>query len=593
MIVIGLFFNFSCSPDSNKPDNPETIGIMLNNPSIISNSSIELSWNSEDNYQYYEIYYGESSQDYNVSLSNISGKTYTINNLNTDVSYYFVIKGIQSDGSEITSNEINISTDNYYMKTYSPSNVQDNPYYRSSRLIYNSKNDKEPSGTVIIGNVTHITADHDFYIQKLDIYGNVLWTKTYSGSGNETKYDEIESIEQTFDSSGNPNGFIATGDTSNYGVGQSDLFVIKIDIDGNILWEKTYGGIKDERGKSVKQVFNNDQTTNGYIVGGITYSFISYSNSASYWIIRLDESGNVIWEKTYNNDGAAIWHSPMNIILNKDSSGNTDSYVIGGRIYFSPLQTCAISIIKIDLNGNILWEKNFGNNTSGQDFNNIEQIMDKNIPSGYILSGSTTSVPGSSDYTDILIIKLDNDGNQVWQKAYIAYDDWDGISINDHGGSIKPVISNDESNNGFIFVGHTESFDRVSYSSLYGWYDNMVLKLNADGDIEWSRCYGQLHAIEFSYTDIFQTYKDNNFNGYIFGTTSVSSHPRLVKIDNNGKIPGYSDDYIRETEGLFIYNIDIVCNSLSNFVVNANSETVTNISLTVEDTVATPNIQIW
>jgi len=128
----------------------------------------------------------------------------------------------------------------------------------------------------------------DFWVLKLDADGNVSWQKTYGGSS----YDHAESIQQTADG-----GYIVAGRTNSFGAGNYDLLVLKLDASGNVLWQKTYGGEQMDGAFSVQQTSDG-----GYIIGGMTESFNVESGDA--WVLKLDGNGNVQWQKTYGGNRA-------------------------------------------------------------------------------------------------------------------------------------------------------------------------------------------------------------------------------------------------------------------------------------------------
>jgi len=99
----------------------------------------------------------------------------------------------------------------------------------------------------------------DVYLIRTDEFGDTLWTRLYGGANDDAAYD----MQQTADS-----GFVLTGYTSSYGLGSSDIYIIKTDLNGDTIWTKYYGGNGSETGYSIQQT--ND---NGYIIAGSTLSF--------------------------------------------------------------------------------------------------------------------------------------------------------------------------------------------------------------------------------------------------------------------------------------------------------------------------------
>jgi len=243
-----------------------------------------------------------------------------------------------------------------------------------------------------------------------------VWQKTFGGSYDDGAY----SIQQT-----KYGGYIVAGLTNSFGAGNYDVYIIKLNGNGNKVWEKTYGGSNNDEAFSIQQTKDG-----GYIVAGWTNSF--GAGDWDVYIIKLNGNGNKVWEKTYggsNNDEA------FSIQQTNDGgyivAGWTNSFGAGGWI-------ADVYIIKLDGNGNKVWEKTYG----GSDYDgaySIEQTKD----GGYIVAGLTNSF-GAGDW-DVYIIKLDGNGNKVWEKTYGGSNDDGVISIQqttDGGyGTVLPHIS--------------------------------------------------------------------------------------------------------------------------------------------------------
>jgi len=120
-------------------------------------------------------------------------------------------------------------------------------------------------------------------VLKLDANGNIQWQKTFGGKDDEWATD----IQQTTDG-----GYIVTGWTRSFGAGRKDMWVLKLDANGNIQWQKTFGGRGDDAGEAVQQTADG-----GYIVvGGFSFLGVSWRDM---WVLKLDANGNVQWQKIY------------------------------------------------------------------------------------------------------------------------------------------------------------------------------------------------------------------------------------------------------------------------------------------------------
>ncbi len=271
------------------------------------------------------------------------------------------------------------------------------------------------------------------YIIKLDTNGNKIWEKTHGGNLGEYVF----SIQQTTDG-----GFIAAGGTLSMGAGDQDFYVLKLDANGDKLWEKAYGGINEDFARSIQQT--ND---GGYIVAGETNSF--GAGSTDFYVIKLDQNGNKVWEKTFGG-------SNRDVAFSIQQTGEGGYIVTGGTLSFGAGSTDSY-VIKLDATGNKIWEKTFGG-ISEDGTNSIQQTTD----GGYIVAGPTYSF-GAGSY-DAYIIKLDASGNKIWEKTH------------GRSGAERSNFIQQTSDGGYIVAGSSTSFGA-------GDEDFYVLKLDEDGDL--------------------------------------------------------------------------------------------------------------
>ncbi len=319
----------------------------------------------------------------------------------------------------------------------------------------------------------------DIFLIKTDANGNVVWAKTYGGTNDDWAY----SVQQTSDG-----GYIVAGITYSFGVDSGDIFLIKTDANGNVQWAKTYGGTRYERAYSVQQTSDG-----GYIVAGYTESF-GWSNEAIF-LIKTDTNGNVIWAKTYNE---GTFNRAFSVQQTSDGG-----YIVAGWTYSWPYDY--IFLIKTDANGNIIWSKTY-RGTDDDWATSVQQTSD----GGYIVAGITSSF--GAGWYDIFLIKTDANGNIIWAKTYGGTDD-------DRAYSVQQT-----SDGGYIVAG-------VNSFSASG--DIFLIKTDANGNIIWSKTYGG------TYWDGAFSVQQTSDGGYIVagGTGSFGMGGAfLVKTDASGNI---------------------------------------------------------
>jgi len=183
-------------------------------------------------------------------------------------------------------------------------------------------------GYILAGYTESFGSSNDAWILKLDANGNVQWQKAYGG----TSYDWGILIQQTSDG-----GYIVAGETNSFGSGWGDAWILKLDANGNVEWQKAYGGSNYDWANSIQQTSDG-----GYIVAGETYSFGSGFGDA--WILKLDANGNVEWQKAYGGS-------------NRDDGNSIQRTSDGGYILAGYTESFGSSndawILKLDSNGDI------------------------------------------------------------------------------------------------------------------------------------------------------------------------------------------------------------------------------------------------
>jgi uncharacterized delta-60 repeat protein len=288
---------------------------------------------------------------------------------------------------------------------------------------------------VVAGWTNSFGSNYDFYVVKLDSSGNIIWTKTIGGSGNDQAWSIIQSSD---------GGYAVAGRTSSFGAGSWDFYVVKLDSSGNVVWTKTIGGIGDDQAWSIIQ-----SSDGGYVVVGWSDSF--GAGLRDFYVVKLDANGNVVWSKTI---GGIYGEGAHSIIQSSDGgyivAGSTETFGAGGWEMY---------IVKLDSAGNVQWTKTIGGPSFFDDAVSIIQSSD----GGYVVSGYTNSFgAGGSDF---FVVKLDSSGNVVWAKTI-------GGSGNDAWGN--SIIQS--SDGGYVVVGHTQSFGA-------GGVDFYVVKLAPDGTL--------------------------------------------------------------------------------------------------------------
>jgi hypothetical protein len=362
------------------------------------------------------------------------------------------------------------------------------------------------------------------------------WQSCYGGTDKEYAFDIIEI----------PNGYILSGGTKSldgditFNHGKVDIWLIKTDLTGNLIWQKTYGGTNSEAGS---RIFNNIDGT-FYIIGESSssngdISIDPYPGSTDYWVVKIDSLGEIIWERILGGSGfEQLWTGATTSDGGIVAFGWTNSDDGDVSNYYGYYD---IWLIKLNSEGEVLWDQTIGNNYFdwGQA---IIETSDKGFLVGgtsYFEQGGNLSCDSYQGELDAALVKLDSLGNIEWQQCYGgSYDE-----------SYTAIL---EIEDGYVLAGYTTSND----GNVSGWhagYDHLgnrqtdiwAVKINIDGAIQWQQCLGGSDAefcqsiLETSDGDlIFTGYTQSN-DGDVSGNHSNSEHNNdiwMVKLSSEGEL---------------------------------------------------------
>jgi len=277
------------------------------------------------------------------------------------------------------------------------------------------------------------TSDDDPIVP--DFLGEVVWIKTFGGTGDEDAISVVQS---------NDGGFMVLastksmdGDVTGKSTTDLDYWLLKLDENGEKLWDRTYGGSEQDKASSISKTSDG-----GYIVSGFTASIDGdVSENAGfhdYWIVKINASGDIQWEKSFG-------------FIGQDQAFKVIETAEGGYI--------AIGFLDVG--------------QSGGEGNDATEPNDS----------TRSSLHSLGDYW---AIKMDSNGNKIWRRYF-------GGSHVDQG---KDVLQTPDG--GFLLIGISESSD-FDITNAYGANDFWAIKINADGDLIWENSFGGSES-EFAYS---------------------------------------------------------------------------------------------
>ncbi len=310
---------------------------------------------------------------------------------------------------------------------------------------------------------------------------------TFGGSGVDNGYDILATGD---------GGFIVAGSTTSYGEGGSDIYVVKFDMFGNGQWTRVVGGIGNEIAYGIDVASNGD-----YVICGETNSV--GANGEAY-VVRLDASGNLLWNRAIGGFGTEI---AREISATSDNGcviiGGTDTYGQGGGDMYT---------VKLNSAGTVQWSSPIGT---------------INPESGYgILAASDGSIvvvgrcfPLGFGGAQPFVIKYDSNGNVIWNKYFTSHDDSDFFVPSD-------MV---EANGGYVISGYTDTSNGSNKGSF-------LTKISTSGNHQWTRIIGT-PGNDNGYS--MEKTSDGGFiiSGIYFGSTAAAF---ITKTDSSGVPVWYS-----------------------------------------------------
>ncbi len=308
----------------------------------------------------------------------------------------------------------------------------------------------------------------DYWLLKLDADGNILWEQTFGGSENEIAKSVLEL----------PSGdLLLLGSTSsNDGQvsgnhGKEDVWILRLNSTGNILWAKCFGGADNE---SAEKIISVD---GGFVVAGYTQSTDGdlqlNQGDFDYWVFKIDGDGNLLWSKSFGGS-LADWAYTASVaddgnLLIAGSSFSADGNITGNLGFYD------FWVVKLSSDGELLWAKNYGGPGEERAYHSLATP-----DGGCIITGTTLSnsgdVPGNKGSYDCWILRLDANGNVAWSKNY-------GGPQEDRAFGIA------EADDGYLIAGFTAS-PSGDVSNNYGIKDGWLIKLDDNGNLIWENNFG-------------------------------------------------------------------------------------------------------
>ena len=302
----------------------------------------------------------------------------------------------------------------------------------------------ENGDNAIVGTCKSFNAQRsDICVTRITADGKTRWRKMLGGK----KQDQGVAITRAKDG----NLLILGSGKSFNDNADRDLYVAKVSLDGKLLWEKSFGGDRDEYAGGIAGMANG-----GVMVVGDTESF-SKRGYKDIYIILLDKNGNEISKRTIGgklNDEAKS--------LTRTADGN---FMMVGAREVTRSGDSDFFLMKLDQQGKKIWAK-----TLGQDEHDILNAVTPTPDGGIVATGSTRSY--YSEQTDLAVMYFNKKGKLIWFKIY-------GFKYYDEGNAVTMTKDGN-----YLVAGKTNSMGK-------GDFDNYLLALDSKGKLIWSKVYGE------------------------------------------------------------------------------------------------------
>ncbi|MFH1353838.1 MAG: hypothetical protein ABIH36_00985 [bacterium] len=311
----------------------------------------------------------------------------------------------------------------------------------------------------------------EIYIVKTDASGNMIWEKTFGDYYDENAY----SVQQTSDG-----GYIIVGDTASFGISPytakelvqsapTDIYLLKIDANGNEQWNKVFGGKYTDVGYSIQQTSDGGYIITGYAVQTSRkepYIYQGYEGGpgiTDVYLIKIDSGGNKLWEKTFGED----YTDEVAFSVQQTSDGGyilTGLSGVTGEKDSTNSSNIDVYLLKTDENGNKLWEKKFERRK--YEWSKIDKAysVKQTLDGGYIIAGESSA--------DAYLIKTDMAGNKLWEKIF---------SLDKEGGASRGKTVQQTPDGGYVIAGivnyEGDAESRMSFHTL-------LIKTDENGNVK-------------------------------------------------------------------------------------------------------------
>lgn len=342
-----------------------------------------------------------------------------------------------------------------------------------------------------------------------EITGQKVWDKVFGGNFSE----ELGAVFPTSDGGFLLGGFSNSGISGNKGIssfGDDDFWVVRVNASGEKVWEKNYGGNASDRLRSIVATADG-----GFLLSGSSKSGPSGNKKSSmfgsydFWVVKINSTGEPLWDQSFGTSGRDEIRS-----VSPTADGG---FLLVGVFDDNTYGDSKAGIVKINASGAKQFEKSFDGGAGGygnDEFNGAVPTTD----GGFLLAGTSYGF-GSNNYSEAWVVKINSTGNLLWEKAF-------GGNLIDE---LKSIVATGDG--GFLLGGYSSTISGGSKSAIYyGERDWWLIKINASGEKQWDKAYGG-NSNDFLYSIVPTT-----DGGFLLGGASYSGFSGVKSASSYGDV---------------------------------------------------------
>lgn len=295
-------------------------------------------------------------------------------------------------------------------------------------------------GYLLAGNTTPVNGNGEAYLVKLDANGTKVWEKTYGGPGEDVFLD----VAATED------GFVLVGTTTAKATGLDRLMLLRVDMNGGVLFETNTSGRGIARGLGVTEAPDGS-----FVATGL--SAVNPSSPSDIYLVRVGSMGMIAWEKYYGGQGE---DRAFKVVGASDGG-----FVIAGAMTPDGQSGTDAYLLKVDRDGNRAWEKHYGTGDRSEAVFDLVRVAD----GGYVMVGRSSSGSGwwgTPETSEVYVLRVDRDGVRQWEKTY-------------GGPGFDRAWDAEELQDGYLLFGSKTASD--------GSEDFLLMQLSGTGAVTWEQ----------------------------------------------------------------------------------------------------------